>query len=159
MKRSAFLQSGLFGLPAFLVAPNFSRFQDKIPLDDQLVNEFVRAGHNDLAAVKQMLDEEPALLNASWDWGNGDFETALGGASHMGNREIATFLINSGARTDIFTYAMLGDLEVIRKMTEKYSSLLTSEGPHGISLYTHAVKGGDAARDVIRFLENQGITE
>lgn len=27
--------------------------------------------------TKQMLEATPALLNASWDWGNGDFEEAI----------------------------------------------------------------------------------
>ncbi len=27
---------------------------------------------------------QPALLNAAWDWGGGDFETALAGAAHRG---------------------------------------------------------------------------
>ena len=35
-----------------------------------------------------LLDEQPGLLNATWDWGGGDFETALGGAAHMGRRDI-----------------------------------------------------------------------
>jgi len=49
-----------------------------------------------------MLAEYPLLLNSSWDWGGGDFETALGAAGHMGLKDTANFLISQGARVDIF---------------------------------------------------------
>ncbi len=48
------------------------------------VKEFVIAGHANLAKVKEMLAAQPAIANATWDWGSGDFETALGGASTHG---------------------------------------------------------------------------
>ena len=41
------------------------------------------AAHGDLQRSKELLELQPGLLNAAWDWGGGDFETALGGASHM----------------------------------------------------------------------------
>ena len=159
MKRLEFIATGLLSLPVYFLDGSLASNQSKDPLPDKLVNEFVRAGHNDLDAVKQMLNEKPALLNASWDWGNGDFETALGGASHMGNRGIATYLLAQGARADIFTYAMLGHVQIVRGMAELYPSLLTSKGPHGISLYTHALKGGEEATDIIKYLEASGITK
>jgi hypothetical protein len=43
-----------------------------------------------------MLESEPRLLRATWDWGGGDFETALGGAAHMGRRDIAAWLLERG---------------------------------------------------------------
>lgn len=78
------------------------------PLRPEQVHAFVRAGHADLAAVRQMVAEEPGLLNATWDWGGGDWETALGGASHMGTRATAEYLVSQGARMDVFCAAMLG---------------------------------------------------
>jgi len=63
-----------------------------------------------MEAVKKLLEETPGLLNASWDWGGGDFETAMGGAGHMGRADIAEYLINKGARMDIFVATMLGKL-------------------------------------------------
>src|SRR4051794_12183520 len=77
-------------------------------LDSDLVHRFVFAAHRDLDRVREMLQEQPALVNATWDWGGGDWETALGGASHMGRRDIATLLLERGARLDIFAAAMLG---------------------------------------------------
>ncbi len=67
-------------------------------LAPELVKEFVRVGHNNLPEVQRMLKEHPGLLNASWDVGGGDFETALEGAGHVGDREIAEYLIGQGAR-------------------------------------------------------------
>jgi hypothetical protein len=63
------------------------------PFDRARVKRFVIAGHVNLPAVKAMLTEEPNLINGTIDWGNGDFETALGGASHMGRCDIAEYLL------------------------------------------------------------------
>ncbi len=87
--------------PAWLGAQTVSKRPDKgPPLAPDLVKAFVGAAHGNLEKTKEMLAETPALLNATWDWGGGDFETGLGGASHMGNREIAEYLIGQGARAD-----------------------------------------------------------
>jgi hypothetical protein len=55
----------------------------KSALESKLVEEFVVKAHSDFDRVKELLAQEPALINATWDWGGGDFETALGGASHI----------------------------------------------------------------------------
>ena len=61
--------------------------QERPPaLDGDKVREFVIAGHGNLDRVKEMLAEEPGLINAAWDWGGGDFETALGGAARSDSR-------------------------------------------------------------------------
>src|SRR5688500_8136381 len=62
------------------------------PLAPDLVKSFVGAAHSALDKVKAMLAEPPRLINATWDWGGGDWETALGGASHMGRPDIASHL-------------------------------------------------------------------
>ena len=36
-----------------------------------LVKEFVAVAHTDLNRVKDMLAQEPGLVNATWDWGGG----------------------------------------------------------------------------------------
>ncbi|MGB4773408.1 MAG: hypothetical protein WBP58_18225 [Chitinophagaceae bacterium] len=127
------------------------------PLDPKIVQDFVRLGHHDLEGVKAKLAEMPALLNATTDWGGGDFETALGGASHMGRKDIAVFLINSGARMDIFTAAMLGYTDLVSSMCATHPALLNSKGPHGITLLMHAQKGGEEAKQVVKFLNSKGI--
>ena len=63
-------------------ADNVPDFPEHHPQFDRArVKRFVIAGHVNLTAVKAMLVEEPNLINGAIDWGNGDFETALGGAS------------------------------------------------------------------------------
>src|SRR4029450_12581534 len=75
------------------------------PLDAELVAEFVLMAHGDLGVVKQLVEQEPALVNAAWDWGGGDWETGLGAAAHVGRRDIAEYLLGHGARKDVFAAA------------------------------------------------------
>ena len=91
-------------------APQTPAKPPRLNLD--MVQEFVRVGHFDLDRAKALLAQEPGLLNAAWDWGGGDWETALGGAGHMGRKDIALFLISSGARMDIFHAAKIGRAHV-----------------------------------------------
>ena len=123
-------------------------------LNLDVVQEFVRVGHFDLDRTKTLLAQEPSLLNAAWDWGGGDWETALGGAGHMGRKDIALLLISSGARMDIFHAAMLGRLDILKPMLTAFPNLAASKGPHGITLMAHAQKGGEEAVAVVRFLES-----
>jgi len=122
------------------------------PFDRARVKRFVIAGHVNLAAVKAMLAEEPKLINGTIDWGNGDFETALGGASHMGRRDIAEFLLEHNARMDIFAATMLGKLDIVKAAVTAYPNIVHVPGPHGIPLIVHAEKGGQLAQDVLEFL-------
>jgi hypothetical protein len=123
------------------------------PIEPALVNEFVLKAHSDLDTVKSLLDQEPALLNAAWDWGGGDWETALGAASHMGRREIALFLLERGAPLDLFAAAMLGETDIVRAMLAAYPALVDARGPHGIPLRVHAEQGGEEARGVLELLD------
>lgn len=116
-----------------------------------MVKEFVVSAHGNLEKTKQMLADHPGLLNATWDWGGGDFETGLGGASHMGNREIAEYLIGRGARMDIFAAAMLDKLEVVRALMQAFPGIEKSLGPHKIPLAAHAQRG--KAERVIEYLK------
>ena len=70
--------------------------------------------HRNIARLKQLVDRQPALAKAVWDWGFGDWESALGAASHVGNREIAEYLISKGARPSVFSAVMLGQLDVVK---------------------------------------------
>jgi hypothetical protein len=126
------------------------------PLVASLVQDFVRKAHTDLTATKALLAEQPSLLNATWDWGGGDFETGLGGAGHMGNREIAEYLIGQGARLDIFVAAMLGRTEIVRAMLTTWPTLISSKGPHGISLMRHAKAGKEGSAAVAEYLASLG---
>lgn len=113
------------------------------PQDLKLVQEFVGAGHRNLPRVKEMLAANPKLVFASWDWGNGDWETALGGASHIGSRDVARYLISQGARIDAFCAAMLGDREVMLRLLAAHPATATTRGPHNFTLLYHAAISGD----------------
>jgi hypothetical protein len=125
-------------------------------LAPDLVRDFVQKAHADLAGTRQLLTAEPALLNATWDWGGGDFEAAIGGAGHMGNREIAEFLISQGARFDVFVAAMLGKLDIVRAVITTWPDAVHAKGPHGIPLLRHARAGGEVASPVVEYLLSKG---
>lgn len=122
-------------------------------IDPALVQAFVGNAHGDFNRVKELYEQEPALLNAAWDWGGGDWETALGAASHMGRKDIALFLIGKGARMDIFAAAMLGKVEIVQSILTAFPEVRNSKGPHGIPLQAHAAVGGEEAAEVVRLLE------
>lgn len=123
-------------------------------LEASLVQEFVGNAHGDLDRVQELLAQQPALINATWDWGGGDFETALGAASHMGRRDIAGFLLKSGARLDLFAAAMLGELGIVKAALKAFPDAIHAPGPHGIPLIAHAKAGGEEAKTVLKFLES-----
>ena len=123
-------------------------------LEPNLVQEFVAKSHGDLDRVKKLLAQEPALINACWDWGGGDFETALGAAAHMGRTDIANYLIESGARLDLFAAAMLGKLDIVKAALNAYPDSIKTPGPHGIQLIAHAQAGGEDAKPVVEYLES-----
>jgi hypothetical protein len=125
------------------------------PLGPELVRDFVAKAHGDLDAVRELLESEPSLLNACWDWGGGDWETGLGAAAHMGRRDIALFLLERGARMDVFAAAMLGETEIVRALLTAFPTLRDARGPHGIPLLEHAKAGGDEAREVVELLEGR----
>lgn len=135
-------------------ADNVPDFPEHHPQFDRArVKRFVIAGHANLPAVKAMLAEEPNLINGAIDWGNGDFETALGGASHMGRRDIAEYLLEHNARMDIFAATMLGQIDIVKAAIVAFPNIVNVPGPHGIPLIVHAEKGGAAAQAVLEFLQ------
>ena len=122
--------------------------------DPGRVGEVVGAAHRDIDRVRALVEETPALANAAWDWGFGDWETPLGAAAHVGRREIAEYLLSRGARLDVFAAAMLGRLAVVKAALEADAALLHTRGPHGIPLVEHARAGGEPAAEVLRYLES-----
>jgi hypothetical protein len=175
IKSSAF---GLIGITAFNTssARVFSKIEktgnaDEIfyrypSMNDEMVSGIVGASHGNFDKVKELVKARPELAGASWDWGFGDWETALGAASHVGRRDIAEFLIANGARPDIFTYAMLGMLKSVQEIIETVPGIQSHNGPHGITLLQHAknrlenkeITSSDAdnVKKVISYLESLG---
>ena len=134
-----------------------SRVHSEFPSQDPaLVRETVAASHARFDRVRELVTDSPALARAAWDWGFGDWESALGAASHMGRRDIAAFLIEHGARPNLFTHTMLGQLDVVKAAVAAQPGIQTIHGPHGITLLQHAQKGGEPAREVVAYLKALG---
>jgi len=135
-------------------------------INDNMVSGIVGAAHGNIDKVKEILGKRPELAGAAWDWGFGDFETALGAASHVGRRDIAELLMSNGARPDIFTFTMLGMLRSVQEIIETVPGIQTHTGPHGITLLQHAknrlgdknISAADSANvnKVISYLQGLG---
>ena len=126
--------------PAIRPEPNRGPRQDP-----QLVASFVGLAHKDqnLDRIAEMLSRDPKLVYATWDWGGGDWETGLGGASHVGSREMARFLLEKGARIDAYCAAMLGKRDVIAALVAADPGVVNARGPHGYCLLYHVAISGD----------------
>ena len=127
--------------------PTAIRPEPKRPprLDLDTVASFVGLAHKDsnLDQVAEMIAREPKLVYASWDWGGGDWETGLGGASHVGSRKMARLLLEKGARIDAFCAAMLGNRDVVSALVAADAGAVNARGPHGYCLLYHAAISGD----------------
>jgi hypothetical protein len=167
MNRKLFLQQAAWGIGGAIALPTLlhgqvtadtnKKKEDPLPADK--VKEFVIAGHGNFDKVKTMLQELPTLLYATWDWAGGDFETALEGAGHVGNKEIANYLIEQGARVNIFVLTMLGKTALVKPYLETYPAYLQARGPHGLTLLHHAQKGGEGAKELLEYLQSKGLKE
>jgi len=124
--------------------------------DPEMVREMVTVAHGHIARVKELVGRHQTLAKASYDWGFGDWESALGAASHVGNREIAEFLLANGARPTIFSAAMLGHLDVVKAFITSSPGVQKIKGPHSITLLRHAVAGGAQAKPVLEYLTSVG---
>ncbi len=162
MDRKSFIKTGIISSLGLTILPNFSsgnQESDPEPLKLETVKEFVSAGHKDLNKVKEMLNDYPNLIYCKYDWGNGDFEEAIGGAGHMGNKEIANYLIDQGARVNLFVLTMLGKTELVKPILEEYPTLINAKGPHGFTLLHHAKVGGHDSLELLEYLTKKGLTE
>ncbi len=135
-------------------APGFNPRWQKPQINRLLVQDFVIYAHMDLPMVKKLLDKEPALVNSFMDWGGGDWESALGAASHMGNRDMASFLLERGARMDIFCAVMMGQLDAVKAFLTLQPKLIDAKGPHGFSLHFHAQLAGKDADKMLEYLQS-----
>jgi hypothetical protein len=156
LSRPALADDAPAGVPA-VDAPPARVVPAAFPTQEpELAREMVGVCHRDLERVKELLARQPSLARAAWDWGFGDWETALGAAAHTGRREIAELLLAHGARPTLFSAAMLGQLEVVRAFVAATPGAQRTPGPHGIPLLAHAQAGGEPAAAVARYLEEIG---
>lgn len=118
------------------------------------IREFVIAGHGDLQKVQTMLADYPSLLNAAYEWKENDTETAIQGAAHVGNAEVAEFLLTQGAPLEICTAAMLGKIKNVEQLLNDDPSMIQATGAHEIPLLTHAALSGNLV--LIQLLMERG---
>ena len=156
MDRKKFILSATGGL---LTVPVMAASAEPDPYKMELVKEFVIAGHGDLAKVQSMLKDYPNLQYSKYDWGNGDFEAGIEGAGHVGNKEIAHYLIDTGSRVTLFVLAMLGRTDLVKPVLEAYPKLIFANGPHGFTLLHHARAGGKDGEELAAWLLEKGLKE
>jgi hypothetical protein len=136
-------------------APAFKPSWKKPQVHRLMVQDFVVYAHSEPEMVRKLLDREPGLINATMDWGGGDWESGLNGAAHMGRRDIVDLLLERGARIDIFCAAMLGLLDVVKAFLTLQPKLIDAKGPHGFfNLHVHAQVGGKDAEKVLEYLQS-----
>ena len=159
--RKKFIASAVTATTAFLLAPKqlFSAGDDRPQMSTGLVKEFVGTSHRNMERVVEMHREYPTLLNCAWDWGGGDFETALGAASHVGYIELVQYLVEHGAQMNFLTLCLLGKLDHVKALLNDYPYLLNMKGPHGFTPLHHAINGGENALPVKEYLESLGAVE
>jgi len=121
-----------------------------------LVQEVVGASHGRFDRVRELVTAYPELAKSSVDWSFGDWESPIEAASHTGQREIAVFLMEHGARPNLFTHAMFGELDVVRAILTVRPDLRKTPGPHGLSLMHHARVGEERAAPVVEYLQSLG---
>jgi len=121
--------------------------------DPEVVKEMVVVAHGQMARVKELVARHQTLAKAAYDWGFGDWESAIDAASHVGNREIAEFLLANGARPTIFSAAMLGHLDAVKAYIAASPGIQKIKGPHSITLLRHAMAGGAKAKPVLDYLK------
>lgn len=160
--RKDFLQTAALSTIGFAL-PSFTKAQTNpdrpAPINPELVREFVGASHGNFARVKEMLENDHLLLHGSYDWGGGDFESGIEAAGHVGNKEIAAYLLSKGARYNIYLACMLGHLEIVKQVLTFNPELLNSKGAHGFTMLHHAQRGGDEAKPVVDYLQSLGAKE
>lgn len=116
-----------------------------------LIDEFVIAAHGDLAKVQALAEQHPELLTARASW----HETPLQAAAHTGNQVIVRYLLARGLEPDVFTAAVLGDVDGVAAWLDRDPALADARGAHGIPLLFHAAMAG--RREVCALLLERGV--
>ena len=127
-------------------------FELKDTLNGRLVLDFVLKAHGDFESIQKMLADDPRLVNAVWEMGDGDWESALDAASHMGRADIVRHLIDNGARLDLlYLAAMFDEVELVRAIIAAFPGVQDVNGVHGFPL-RHFAQQGNATK-VLAYLD------
>jgi ankyrin repeat protein len=158
MDRKKFLQKGLLLGGSIAMAPvsSFANANNELFTSEE-IREFVFAAHKDLGETKAILDKHPLIINCTNQSVPGDFETAIGGSSHMGRKDITDLLVERGARLDIFNLAYLGYADLVKQLVKAFPHYLNAYGPHGFTLLHHANVGNHV--EFAGWLKDKGLKE
>lgn len=174
INRRRFLRSTTAVAVGGILLPQLARAQQPAPnappaasnpprkppvLDRTDVRAVVGESHRSLENVARLVEATPLLVNACWDWGGGDFETPLQAAAHTGGKAIAGYLLEKGARLDIYAAAMLGQLDFVKAAFTLDPRAHEIPGPHGFTLFHCAKAGGDGSLHVVEWLLSNGVPE
>jgi hypothetical protein len=179
ISRRVLVKSSVFGIfgaavPGILFGRNTSGLMPGTPAPHErypalrldIASEVVGVAHFNLDRLKELVEPRPELARANWDWGFGDWESAISAASHAGRKDIVEYLVSKGAVPTMFTYAMLGAFEAVKGMIDFYPGIQKKSGPHGISLLQHArlalsLDGVDKAKaqQLVNYLVSLGDAE
>ena len=129
--------------------------QEESPSAEQ-IREFVTAAHWNLPRVKEMLEANPKLLNASYRWTEIDRESPIQAAAQLGSTEVAEYLLSKGAPLEICTAAMLGKRNEVETRLDADPQSAKAVGAHGIPLLPHSVWSGNL--DLIKRVYARGAT-
>jgi hypothetical protein len=160
LSRRLLVKSSVLGLlvsaiPNVVFSKNIAEVKKKVAAENlphdrhpaiqlDIASEVVGVSHFNLDRLKELVDARPELAKATWDWGFGDWESAIGAATHVGRKDIITYLVTKGATPTLFTYAVLGEYETVKMMIDTYPGIQRNAGPHGITLLQHAKTGAQA---------------
>ena len=88
VSRRSLLRAAPLGLALPLAVPGAEAGNTTLPdtfpsQPPELAHEMVTVSHGNLKRVRELVGEKPSLAKAAWDWGFGDWETALGAAIRL----------------------------------------------------------------------------
>jgi len=118
----------------------------RVRFPQSVIDEFVAAGHGNLAKIQALADQHPLLVHARARWD----ETALEAAAHVGNRPVAEWLLAHGATLDVYTAAVLGMRDRVAEFVQTDPACARASGVHGIpALYFPAITGEIEIADML----------
>lgn len=151
------LQNVLYAKRIFSVAGeniNEVKEPNRYPaIAEDIANEVVGVSHFNFDRLKELVNKRPKLARTTWDWGFGDWETAIGTTSHVDRKDMVEYLISKGARPDIFTNAIFGVYDTVKSKLEFIPGLQRVTGPHGISMLKHVKNRDSKSKDSIRLID------
>jgi hypothetical protein len=132
-------------------AARWSALEAPAGITDEQMRAIVLPAHFDLDEVKRQVEADPRLVHVRYKQFD---EAPIEAASHVGNRDIAEYLLGRGARFKIHCAVMLGMYESTVAFLDASPELVTRPGAHNLPLMYHAAHGGDIR--ILELLQQRG---